>query len=282
MNISSYQLNHPKAYIGYTVALAITDDKVLADDVTIELVTGGVDMARRGAENLNLVEWEDDELQLTDRGEWVGENAPDWFGVDEPKDVLEEFHQARGSRERFCEKYPEFTNVAPEIAMGDPMIERLVEYLEEIHRERLGNGRPYAPGTNDLFWEIWERDAKFAGELLIRDHEFRGIILGDHYDDVEWGDGLEIKDHGQVDSIEWGTAPHDHELAIYRSAATYQLKNVCWHLGIFQGKGVQAKEFCKEDGPSPYEVQWALEANVLGYDRVQIPGDNSQEVEIHG
>lgn len=253
MNISCYQLNHPKAYLGYCLALAEGGDRETADALTTEYITGGPGMARRGAENLRLVTPSDDGYALTERGVWVAEILPEKLGADDAQEAFATLDELRGSRERFIDRCPKLYEAGPAIAMGDPTIRRLVGHLQDLHEERLQAGRNYGVPTNELCHALYDRDAEFGCRLLIRDHDgIRAIVCGDEGPE-EW-EQREMM--GQLESVEWGTMPHDADVTVYRTSTTYQLKTMGWHFGVFQTKGTQADQL------DPREETWALEAGL--------------------
>lgn len=235
MNIPHYSFNHPKNYLGYAVALAHTRDRESAGQLVEEYVVGAPDMARRGAENLGLIQ----NNELTERGEFVVGELRDRLVDDEDcLEVLELFDDLRGARKRFVEQFPALRSLGPCIAMGDPAIARLANCLREVHKERQGEDVSYAVSTADLFFELHIRDEKFARSFLIHDHPTIRTATGG--DDV-----VGLKD-GHIDGV-----------TTYRSATTYQLHNLLWHLGVVWTKGKQAKDL------NPLEDSWALESDLL-------------------
>lgn len=214
MNISRYQLNHPKAYLGYTIALYVRTAGGV-ESTTEHYVTSAVNSARRGAQNLGLVELENGTPRLTEDGETFCEIAPGLFDTQNHEGVLQLFDDLRGARSRFCEQTELFEKRAHWIGLNDPTIERLVNHLDQQHWERtFQTSESYAITTSELYEEISDRDPSFAEELFKSEHG-------------------------------------------WRSSTTFQLKNVCWHLGILQQKGVQAKHL------DPDELTWALEPGVV-------------------
>ena len=81
----SYQLNHPKAYLGYAVALDVGGDPASAKHLTTEYITNGTSMARRGAQHLDLV----DDEHVT---EHVFTDVGDPEVIDIVPDALEDSH----------------------------------------------------------------------------------------------------------------------------------------------------------------------------------------------
>lgn len=281
-DVSSYDFNHPKSYIGYAIAFGLGGTREEADRLVEEYVVGGADMARRGAQNMGLVSHERDGNEhfysLTDRGEWLCSNAPECFEADDLEGVLEAFDEMRGARERFVDTFPKFAEIAPDVIRGDPTVDRLITLLEDVHHDRVFSDHDYSIGTTGLFWSLWNLDAAFAGSLLIRDHDgLREIVLGDRFEDLEPGEGADEL-IVQMESIEHGAMPHD-ATPVYRSAATFQLKNLLWHMGVLQSKGAQSKELAKEGGTDTHDLTWALETQML--DR-EPRFSTASEVEIHG
>lgn len=235
IDIPHYAFNHPKNYLGYAVALAHTRKPESADRLTEKYVVGDASTARRGAEHLDLVS----DGELTERGEWAtSELRHRLVGDENCLEVLELFDDLRGTRKRFVEQFPSLRDVGPGIAIGDPSIARLVNCLREIHKERQGEDTQYAVSTIRLFFGLHIRDTEFATELLLHDHpEIREADSGD-----------------DVDALQAGSL---NGVTTYRSATTYQLHNLLWHLGVVWTKGVQAKDL------NPFDDTWALEVDIL-------------------
>lgn len=252
--ISSYQFNHPKNYIGYVLALGLADSRDEADRMTEDYVTGGPDMARRGAQNMGLVTHERNgqghTYSLTERGEWLYNEAPDRFEERTVIEVLEQFDTMRGARKRFVDVFPAFGEIAPDIIQGDPAVARLVTLLDEIHNIKRSFGE-YAVKTDELYGSIEEQDREFATKLLIRDNDRVRKNINSH-----------VLTTGELED---GTA-------IYRSPTTYQLKNLCWHMGVLQSKGTQATDLV------PRELEWSLEQDMLDRE----PAFAGSEAEVHG
>jgi hypothetical protein len=257
---SRYQLNHPKNYVAYALALAETNDPDRAAQLTEEYVTNGVGMARRGAENLGLV----DDGELTHRGRWLA-NHPEWFNGQTIRDVLRTFDDRRGTRKRFVEDFPGFWETAPGIAYGDETIARLASILEAEHARRSETALQYGLETNTFLARCWERNPSWALELFIADNEtVREHILDrtERYD-ADYPDELDQTDYQslQTDAL-WqnrivgpNATSIDYDGPIYRSTTTYQLKTVGWHLGVFHTKGVQSVDL------DPETLTWGLETD---------------------
>lgn len=245
-DISRYQLNHPKAYLGYTVALAKGGDKQSADELTEEYVTGGPDMARRGAQNLGLVEQTDDGYQPTGWGDLLVLDLQYTFDTDSNQDVLEEFDELRGARTRFIEQFPDLRTLCAEIGMGDPMISSLVSLIHGIQRDRITSDEPMELSTVELFDATWERDRATAANLFVRDDDdVRDAI----FDQFEVADQTPLLDNETSD----GASP------VYVSSTTYQLKTICWHLGLLQQNGTQASNL------DPLEQTWSAEPDLTNF-----------------
>lgn len=248
IDITHYSFNHPKNYLGYAVALAHTRDAESADQLTEEYVVGAPNMARRGAENLDLVS----DGKLTERGEWAcSELRERLVDGEDCLEVLEVFDELKGARKRFVEQFPELRPIGPHIAMGDPTVARLANCLRETHKGRQGEDVPYAVSTISLFFELHVRDEEFATEFLLHDHPTIRC--------ASKGDDLIALQEGTLDGV-----------TTYRSATTYQLHNLLWHLGVVWTKGKQAKDV------SPHEDIWALEADILDTIGMSAPVDDDQ------
>lgn len=276
IEIPTYDLNHPKSYVGYAVAFKVGGGRDEADRLTKEYVVGGAGMARRGAENMGLIAHERDGRQhvysLTERGEWLCSRAPECFEAADLEGVLETFDEMRGARERFVSRFPEFGEIAPDVLLGDPVITRFVDLLREIHRDRLETDYDYALTTPELFWDCFERDPVFAGQFFIRDHEgIREIVFGGSADPATWTD-LETVDVS-LEPIQYGRMEDGDP--VYRTATTFQLANLMWHMGVTQSKGAQSKDLAQQ-GPEdtgPQDVEWALESELLDWQPGFTPGE---------
>jgi len=255
--ISSYQFNHPKNYIGYVLAFKQGGSRDEADRITEDYVTGGPDMARRGAQNMGLIAHERDGRQhvysLTERGQWFAEEAPERFGCKDIQAVLETFDELRGARKRFVEEFPGFAEIAPDVIQGDPAVGMLVDYLEDYHVEKTLTFDEYGVTLVELFRQIKARDEQFAVDLLIRDDEA-------------------IRENYTESDLERGTLSDG--TAIYRSPTTYQLKNLLWHMGVVQTKGTQAQNV------DPEAETWALEKMMI--DRVPEFSCATDGGQLHG
>jgi hypothetical protein len=237
----SYQLNHPKAYLGYAVALDVGGYPASAKHLTTEYITNGTSMARRGAQHLDLV---DDERELTPHGEWVVTQAPRWFGVDDNQSVLEELDGLRGARGRFSETLetlPQgdaFTLVA-----GDDDITKLIQTLEHAHSHSVDLS--LATLVTDCWNEFGEY--RLVEQLFLRDDEH---VTEHVFTDVGDPEVIDIV----PDALEDSHAPSPNgDVPIYQSPTVHQLKTVLWHLGLLVEKGTQAKDI------DPTESFWGLE-----------------------
>lgn len=244
--VKHYALNHPKTYLGYALALKRADSRAEADDLVAEKVVAAPDMARQGAEHLSLVIVDDDHAVLTERGRELTAKAVPALDATTTAEALDELETLKGARKRFVAEYPALADIGLDIADGDSalgiLIRRLNKLMEALHT-------PTLYGIIDAEWEL---NRKFITALFIRDHDVvREEVLGGPMLRTHWPTCVDELDHNALSS---GVIEHDDEyLTVYRSATTYQLKNLLWHLGILTEKGTQARNL------TPTEEVWALE-----------------------
>ena len=251
--IKSYTLNHPKAYIGWAVALKKGGDRETADELCSEYVIGATDQARRGAMHMGLVESPSrGEYELTDHGADVVTETLDLFPGNNYTQVLEFFDSLRRSSKRFVEKAPKFAELAPKMMLGDDGARRLVELMQDVyavgsHGEEVdGEGYP----LETIFRDLWARDPTFAATAFIRqDDDVRKAVLGGTPD--EWTNDMAMLDR---DALESGTIEIEgEERPIYRDATVFQFKAIAYHMGVLTQQGREAAEI------DPTDDLWGLE-----------------------
>ena len=254
---TSYGLNHPKSYIGYTVALKKGGDRETADDLCEEYVVGAPDMARRGAMNMGMIESPSrGEYQLTDHGADICTRALDLFPGNNYTQVLEFFEGLKGSRKRFVDKCPEWADLAPDIMQGDPAAERLVDLMQDIHERREVTADDDEEGL--MLWECFREmktdDPHFAVELFIRDNaQIREAVLGSA-DPSEWDESWIEMDY---DALQSGTIELEgEEYAVYRSPTVHIWKNLLFHMGVLTTTGREAAKI------DPETNLWGLEPSL--------------------
>lgn len=223
IDVTAYRLNHPKAYIGYTIALSKTGGDVdRADELTSERVVNMPDTARVGATNLGLVT-DGPTPTLTTRGQVVAQRAGRLHdGLDGALDLLESL---KGTHKRFTDFAPKWKAVGPYIAMGDPSVAYLVPLLQDLHNEQSG---PFV--LPDLVSYLLERDPDFTIELFIRDTQ-------------------RARDRISMPDIRPSAL---QETDSYRASTTYQLKNLLYHLGVLTERGADTNKL------DPATDEWQL------------------------
>lgn len=229
--ITHYGLTHPKAYIGYTIALAAANTATEATALTEEHIVGAPAKARNGAINLGLVHLENtnpDTATLTETGQTIQQHAINTYGS--LQNALDQFNSLRGSTTRLT-ILDNWGTIAPDIVQNDPTATHLIDTLQTIHTERNDThdqGIPLPALVHELYYE----DPAFAVQLLIRD--------SNHI-------------RNQLDDL--GTFNHDllQNANAYRGAGVYQFKNVLYHLGVLTERGADTASL------TPQNDIWALE-----------------------
>lgn len=223
IDVTAYRLNHPKAYIGYSIALAKADgDASRAADLTSEYVVNMPDTARVGAANLGLVTNEQSP-SLTTRGQVVAQRATRLHdGLDGALELMESL---KGTHKRFTDFAPKWKAVGPYIAMGDPSVAYLIPLLQDLHAEHSGPFR-----LPDLVSYLLERDPDFTIEVFIRDTQ-------------------RARDRVAMPDIRQTAL---HETSTYRASTTYQLKNLLYHLGVLTQRGADTNKL------DPETDEWEL------------------------
>ena len=252
--IKSYTLNHPKAYIGWAVALKKGGDRESADELCSEYVIGATDQARRGAMHMGLVESPSrGEYELTDHGVDVVTETLDLFPGNNYTQVLEFFDSLRRSSKRFVEKAPKFAELAPKMMLGDDGARRLVELMQDVHETVETEDDEEGYSLQTLFRELWKRDPVFAAKAFIRqDGNIRQQVLGGTPD--EWTDDVAMLDQ---EALESGTIEIDgEERAIFRDATVFQFKAIAYHMGVLTQQGREATEI------DPTGDMWCLEGDL--------------------
>ncbi|MFW6384469.1 MAG: hypothetical protein ACOCZC_03630 [Halodesulfurarchaeum sp.] len=205
----SFGLNHPKNYLGYSLAAYHPGD---TGTVLEEHVVGAVDGARTGAQFLGLVETGPGREALTALGEEVVRFALDRYGTVDA--ALREFRQWQGSRKRFCDVAPAWGLLTRRVLWAYPATELLVEELQTMHDDGIRE-----PTLVDLVEWLHVQHPTFAVELFLRGSEaVRSRVL-----DPE----------GELrrDALSEG--------AVYHSPTVFQLKAMLFHAGILTGRGAE-------------------------------------------
>lgn len=226
LTIPHYGLTHPKAYIGYTLALSAADTPEHAQTLTTDYIINTPVKARTGAINLGLVTPNSD--QLTETGHKITNHAINTYGT--LTTALETFDTLRGTQKRLTE-IDTWHTLTPELIKNDPAATKLITLLNTIHTERNDPPDTGIP-LPELVHELYYENPPFTVQLLLRDT--------DHI-------------RNQLDDA--GTFNHSllQKPSTYRGAGVYQFKNILYHLGALTTRGADTTTL------TPATDYWALE-----------------------
>jgi len=219
----SFGLNHPKNYLGYTLAR-------YADGPTEQLlathkIVRAVDDARRGAVFLGLVEERPSGIGLTPLGREVIRFAKARYGS--VSNALSEFEDWYRSSRRFYDVAPNWGELARRVIFAYPATRLLVEELQTLHEEGFD-----APTLVDLVVYLHEVHPTYTVELFLRgDDDVRSRVLA--------ADG-DLRE----DALRTG--------GVYHSPTVFQLKTMLYHAGILTARGTEPTNL------DPTEDVWAL------------------------
>jgi hypothetical protein len=219
----SFSLNHPKNYLGYTLA-------VFADGAPATLldrydIVGAVDGARRGAEFLGLVNERPDVVALTPLGNEVVRFALGRY--DSVENALGEFGQWYRSTERFYDVAPVWGELTRRIIAAYPATELLVEELQTMHTDGI-----VEPSLVDLVVWLHEQHPAFTVELFVRGADaVRSRVITE--------DGA-LRER----ALEDGT--------VYHAPTVFQLKTMLFHAGVLTDRGTEPHDL------EPTTDVWAL------------------------
>lgn len=222
--IPSFNLNHPKNYIGYTVATGIastTADAVgrtllTRNDENGNRITRDVDGAAAGARALGLISETGGDEALTERGRRIVTHAGDVYA--DERDALAALRELFGQGKRFIEALPEWEPLIQEILVSHDGLFRLIDLMADVHADR---PEPTFP-LPLLVQELYHRDPQFTKACFTvpeRRHQL---------DDFPWGERGAERD-----------SPPDPlgDRTLYRSSLVHQTKTLLWHAGIVTTKG---------------------------------------------
>ena len=218
----SFNLNHPKNYLGYPLAMY---HSAPAEEVLSEFVVSDVAGSRKGAIFLGLIEDTPTGDELTPLGREVVRFALSRY--DSIDTAIAAFEDWQRSRQRFCGIAPEWGLVTRRVLWAYPATQILVEELQTLHDEGVS-----APSLVNLVERLHATKPTFTVELFIRgSDEARSEVLTDDGD-------------LRSDTLTDGE--------YYHSPTVFQLKAMLFHAGILTERG---KEPDKID---PAEDIWQL------------------------
>ena len=223
----SFGLNHPKNYLGYTLALyAHGPTEQLLEEYRI---VGAVDDARRGAAFLGLVAERPTGVELTPLGREVVRFAKARDGA--VTDALEEFENWYRSSQCFYDLAPNWGELARRVIFAYPATELLVEELQTMHGDGFDR-----PRLVDLVVYLHEVHPTFTVELFLRgDEDVRSRAL--------------TADGGLREAVL-------RDGSTYHSPTVFQLKAMLYHAGILTDRGTEPSNL------DPTEDVWALRERI--------------------
>lgn len=217
-----FGLNHPKNYLGYTLAVHSSAN---TEEAVEEYVVGAVSDAKKGAEFLGLIDTTGSSETLTSLGKEVIRFAVSKHGSVDI--ALENFADWKRSRKRFTEVAPQWGLVSRRVVFEYPATELIVEELQRIHDR--GN---IEPSLKEFVLNLYDNHPSFAVELFISNkEEKRGRVFQDD-------DTLDAK------ALESGS--------VYQPSTTFQLKAMMYHTGILTDTGKEPSNI------EPTEDVWQL------------------------
>ena len=218
----SFNLNHPKNYLGYPLALYHSET---TEEILSEHVVGNVTGARRGARFLGLIEETPAGEELTPLGREVVRYALSRYGSVDA--AIEQFEAWHGTKQRFYTEAREWGLLARRVLWAYPATQLIVEELQTLHDAGVFN-----PSIIDLIEHLHTSKPTFTVELFIRGtDQARSQVLTE--------DG-ELR----VDQLDDGSH--------YHAPTVFQLKTMLFHAGILTENGNEP------DKLDPDEDIWKL------------------------
>ena len=203
----SFNLNHPKNYLGYPLAVYHADS---TEEVLSEYVVGNVSGAQKGANFLGLIEETPTGEELTPLGREVVRFALSRY--DSVDTAISQFEDWHGRQQRFFELAPEWGLLARRVLWSYPATQLIVEELQTLH-----DAGVVEPSIIDLVEHLHATHPTFTVELFIRGtDDARSEVL------TEEGDL-------RVDQLDEGNR--------YHAPTVFQLKTMLYHAGILAGTG---------------------------------------------
>ncbi len=181
----SFNLNHPKNYLGYPLAVYHSDT---TEEVLSEYVVGDTAGAQKGASFLGLIKETPTGEELTPLGREVVRYVLSRYGSVDA--AIEQFEAWHGTKHRFYTEAREWGLLARRVLWAYPATQLIVEELQALHDAGIFN-----PSIIDLIEHLHTSKPTFTVELFIRgtdqarsqvlteDGEFRVDQLddGSHY-----------------------------------------------------------------------------------------------------
>lgn len=205
----SFPVNHPKNYLGYTLALAADGD---TQDIYTDYVINALSDGRRGAILLGLADDRPEGDVLTHSGAEVVRFARTQHGS--LAAALEVFDEWTGRQTRFTELAPRWAQLARAVAVQYDPTQLIIESLERLHL----NGN-LSPTIADVAKTACRINQPLAVEVF---------FTQDQRDDVLTVDG-EINEHMLS------------EPTVYKSGIHFQFKFQLYHVGLLTTGGTDNK-----------------------------------------
>jgi hypothetical protein len=229
-------LNHPKNYLGYALAFAVSGSVSESNTLVEEYqIVGDFEKARHGAVELGFLETIDGKYALTERGDSLATFAEEQYGTIEA--ALDSLGELYRSPERFIDARPQWADELQSAVLAVSPLDRLIGGMQEILSDRVTPAAELELPM--LFGELYTRNPSFARSLFL-DAETR-----------EQYDSLSVES-GNIES----TLPDelwdpDH----YFSTTIFPLKSFLWHAGVLTTKGREAVRLSRTDE----NYLWGLE-----------------------
>ncbi|WP_254523975.1 HNH endonuclease [Natrinema caseinilyticum] len=241
VQVPDFNLNNPKNYFGYTVAVDITasEPNVKVDSLMKDKneegkkITSDITGARNGARHLGLVRANTKADEITNLGERVISVGTTEYSS--KPSALDALRSLFGTSKLFVEALPTWKGVTQEVMLNQSGISQLVGLMQKVHTEREDN----ALTLPILVQEIYHLDPDFARQCFITPDE------RDRLQRLNW------KPPGSdstPDSL-W-------ERSLYRSSVVHQFKSMLCHAGILTTKGKTRANL--EFSASSKKFMWAL------------------------
>jgi hypothetical protein len=223
--IPCFNLNHPKNYLGYVLAVELEAldpersvyDLLRTNDEHGNRITRDVEGAADGAHELGLVSETATGEAVTERGQRVVSHAVDIHGNE--RSALAAWRELFGRGTRFIGVYPDWALGLREMLLAHDGIARLVELVADVHASQ---PEATALPLPLLVQELYHRDPGFAVACFIVPE------ARDRLNHITWGErGADIE---TVPEALW-------DRPIYRTSIVHQVKTLLWHSGVLTTKG---------------------------------------------
>lgn len=234
----SLGLNHPKNFLGYTLAVAESDTQAeeLLDQNSIVRAYSD---ARNGAEDLGLIKGDStgNSVTVTPLGERVVAFAQAEYGG--TLDGLRRLGKLYGSSKRFVTAQPEWEDIVQTILLNESEIAELIEYLREFTRHRTESGSTILP-LSVLFAELYRHDKQFAEDMFLRTEA------------VETVSSLSIP---PTDILSAADLPNElDEPSLYYGPTIHHLKSILYHAGILTTPGTNSTNLNRDSDNFIWEL----------------------------